>query len=72
MITSKEKPVNHPINYVHTNLESFVLHLDSFNDVNIQLVEVEDIPKINENLREVLRQEQQRLYGTIEQLAVRQ
>ena len=28
MITSKEKPINHPINAVHTDLESFVLYLD--------------------------------------------
>ncbi len=34
MITSKEKPINHPINYVHTYLESFVLYYDSFNDIN--------------------------------------
>lgn len=57
MITSKEKPVNHPINYVHTDLESFVLYSDSFNDVNSQVVEVEDIPEITENFREVLKQE---------------
>jgi len=44
MITSKEKPLNHPINYIHAYLESFVLYSDSgFNDVNSQLVEVEDI-----------------------------
>jgi len=70
MITSKEKPVNHPINYVHTDLESFVLYSDSFNDVNSQLVEVEDIPEITENFREVLRQERQRLDGTAEKSAV--
>jgi len=40
MITSKEKPINHLINYVHTDLESFVFYSDSFNDVNSQLVEV--------------------------------
>lgn len=39
MITSKVKPVNHPINAIHKDLESFVLYSDSgFNDVNIQLV----------------------------------
>ena len=58
MITSKEKPLNHPINYVHTDLESFVLYSDSgFNDVNSQLVEVEDIPEITKNFRAVLVQE---------------
>jgi len=51
MITSKEKPVNHPINYVHTDLESFVLYSESFNDVNSQVVEVEDIPEITEIFR---------------------
>ena len=68
MITSKEKPLNHPINYVHTDLESFVLYSDGgFNDVNSQLVEVEDIPEITENFRAVLDQERQRLESTTEQ-----
>jgi len=57
MITSKEKPINHPINYVHTNLESFVLYLDSFNDVDSQLVEAESILEIVENFKEVLKKE---------------
>jgi hypothetical protein len=69
MITSKEKPVNHPINYVHSNLESFVLYSYSFNDVNSQVVEVEDIPEITENFREVLKQERQRFDSTAEQSA---
>jgi len=34
MITSKEKPVNHPINYVHRDLESFVLFSDSLNEID--------------------------------------
>ena len=72
MITSKEKPVNHPNNYVHTDLESFVLYTDSFNDVNSKLVEVEDIPEITKKFIEVLRQERQRLDGTAEKSAVRQ
>ena len=70
MITSKEKPVNHPINYVHIDLESFVLYSDSFNYVNSQVVEVEDIPEITENFIEVLKQERQRLDDTAEQSAV--
>jgi len=70
MITDKEKPVNHLINYVHTDLESFVLYSDSFNDVNSQLLEVEDIPKITKIFREVLRQERQRLDGTAEKSTV--
>lgn len=68
MITSKEKPLNHPINYVHTDLEYFVLYSDSnFNDVNIQLVEVEDIPEITENFRAILDQERQRIESTAKQ-----
>lgn len=47
MITSKEKSLNHSINYAHIDLESFVLYSDSgFKDVNSQLVEVEDILEI--------------------------
>ena len=71
MITSKEKPVNHPVNYVHTDLESFVLYSDSFNDVNSQLVEAEDIPKITKNFREVLKKERQELESSAEQSAFR-
>ena len=55
MITTKEKPVNHPVNYVQTDLESYVLFADNFNEVDSQLVQVEDIPDIAENYREVLR-----------------
>ena len=72
MITSKEKLVNHPINYVHIYLESFVLYSDSFNDVNSQIVDVEDIPEIIESFREVLKQERQRIDSTTEQSTVRQ
>ena len=61
MITSKEKPVNHPINYVHTDLESFFLYSYSFNDVNSQLIEVEDIPEITENFRDVLKKQREKL-----------
>ena len=46
MITSKEKPVNHPVNYVQTDLESFVLFADNFNEIDSQIVQVEDIPAI--------------------------
>lgn len=52
MITSKEKPINHPINVVHTNLESFVFYTNSgLNDVDIQLVEVDDVQEISESFR---------------------
>lgn len=52
MITIKEKPINHSINVVRTDLESFVLYTDSgLNDVDIQLVEVDDVPKISKGFR---------------------
>lgn len=70
MITSKEKPHNHPINVLHTNLESFVLYLDSgLNDIDSQLVEVEDVPDISENFIAVLDQKRQKLASTSEQSA---
>ena len=59
MITSKEKPINHPINYVHTDLESFVLFLDSLNEIDSPIVEANDIPEITENFREILKKEGQ-------------
>ena len=68
MITSKEKHINHLINTVHTNLESFVLYTDSgLNDVDIQLVEVDDVPKISENFRAVLNQEKEKVAVPSEQ-----
>ena len=69
MITSKEKPISHPVNYVHTDLESFVLFADSFNDIDSQLVQAEYIPKITENFREVLQKERQEKQDTLEQSA---
>lgn len=72
MIIRKEKPLNHPISYVHTYLESFVLYSDSFNDVNSQLVEVEYIPEIIENFRAILDQEIGRLASTTKQSTFRQ
>ncbi len=67
MITSKEKPINHLINYVHTDLESFVLYSDSFNETDSQLVAVDDIPEIAENFRDVLKKESQEQGNTIQQ-----
>ena len=69
MITSKEKPINHPINYVHTDLESFVLYSDSLNDIDSQLVEADDIPEITENFIEVLKKEEQEQQNTVGQSA---
>lgn len=49
--------MNHLINVVHTDLGSFVLYSDNgFNDVDIQLVEVDDVPEIAKNFRAVLNQ----------------
>ena len=69
MITSKEKPINHPSNYVHIDLESFVLYYDSFNDIDSQLVEADDIPEITENFTGVLKKEGQEQQSTIERSA---
>lgn len=55
MITSKEKPINHPINYVHTDLESFVLFSDSLSEIDSKIVEADDILEITENFREILK-----------------
>lgn len=65
MMTRKERPINHPINYVHTDLESFVFYADSFNDIDSQLVLVEDIPEITEKFREVLHKEREEKQDTI-------
>jgi len=67
MITTKEKPINHPINYVHTDLESFILYSDSFNDIDSQLVVADDIPEIAENFIEVFKREGQEHRNTIQQ-----
>ena len=48
MIIIKEKPINHPIQVVHTDLESFILYSDGdLNDVNNQLIIEEDVPKVS-------------------------
>ena len=69
MITTKEKPVNHPVNYVQTDLESYVLFADNFNEVDSQLVQVEDIPDIAENFREILRTESEERTAVIRSIA---
>lgn len=72
MITSKEKLLNHPINVVHIDLESFVLYSDSgFNEVDSQIVEPEDVPEIAENFKVVLDQERQKLASTTDQSTFR-
>ena len=75
MITNKEKPLNHPINVVHADLESFVLYSDSglkesfflYSDVDIQLVEVDGVPEILENFRVVLNQEKEKMASSSKQ-----
>jgi len=69
MITSKEKPVNHLVNYVHTDLESFVLFAENFNEIDSQLVQAEDILYITENFREILRKESEERSAVIESTA---
>lgn len=67
MITSKDKPVNHPINAVHTDLEYFVLYSDGgLNNEDVQLVQMDEIPEISENFREVLEQEKDKAASTSE------
>ena len=67
MITSKEKPNNHPINFVHINLESLILYNHSgLNDVDSQLVEIKDVPKIFNCIRTVSDQEKERLPSSSE------
>lgn len=57
MITSKKRSNNHPINVVHTYLESFILYNDNgLNDVDIQLVEIKYVPKISNCIRTILDQ----------------
>ena len=58
MITNKERPNNHPINVVHTDLESFILYNDSgLNDIDCQIVELEDVPEVSDCIRTVLEED---------------
>lgn len=58
MITSKERPNNHPIHVVHTYLESFILFNDNgLNYDDIHLVEVEDVPEIHNCIRAIIKKE---------------
>lgn len=58
MINSKEKPVNHPIHAVHTDLDSFIMFsdMDSVDDES-QLVEISEAPKLMGNIHETIRVE---------------
>ena len=54
-IKIKEKPNNHPIHFVHTDLDSLILfNDDSPIDVDSQLVEDEEISEISCSVGEVL------------------
>lgn len=55
MISSKEKPINHPIHVVHIDLDSFIL----FTDINLvddesQLVEISEVPKVMSSIHEAI------------------
>ena len=69
MIKSKEKLINHPINYAHTDFESFVLFSDSLNEIDSQIVEADDVPEITENFREILKKKRQEKQENVGQSA---
>lgn len=55
MISSKEKPINHPIHVVHTDLDSFIMFSDmNFVDDESQLVEILEVPKVMGNKHEII------------------
>lgn len=58
IITSKEKPNNHPIHSIHIDLESFILfNDDSLIDVDSQLVENDEILEISFSVIDVFNAE---------------
>ena len=62
MITNKESPNGHPINVVHTDLESFILYNDSrLNDVDCQLVEIDDVHEVLDCIRIVLEKQEENM-----------
>jgi len=54
MIKSNEKPVNHPIHVVHTNLDSFILFSDMNYDDESQLVEISEVSNIMGSIHETI------------------
>eukprot|EP00253_Pinus_taeda_P031171 PITA_31171 len=67
MINNKDKPNNHPINVVHTNLESFILYNDSgLNDVDSQLMEIKDVPEVFSCIGTISNHEKERLPSSSE------
>ena len=67
MITTKERPNNHPIYVVHTNLESFIFFNDSgMNDVDSQILEVEDVSEIFDYIRKILEKEKENFPSALE------
>ena len=66
MINSKDKPKNHPIHFVHNDLESFILYNDhSTDDLDSQIVDGEEISELSNSVQAVLNAEQrnQNSYG---------
>lgn len=55
MINSKEKPINHSIHDVHTNLDSFIMFSD-MNSVDDEsyLVEILEVPRVIRNMKNVI------------------
>lgn len=55
MITRKKRLNSHPINVVHTYLESSISYnYSGLNDEDSHLVEIEDVPKLSDCIRAVL------------------
>lgn len=55
MINSKEKPINHPINVVHTDLDSFILYSDIKSvDDESQFVDISKVPRVVSSMQIVI------------------
>lgn len=55
MISSKDKPVNHSIHAVHTDLDSFIMFSDMDSvDEESQLVEISEVPNLMGNIHETI------------------
>lgn len=55
MISSKEKPINHPIHVVHIDLDSFILFSDMNSiDDESQLVEISEVPDVITSVQKVM------------------
>lgn len=55
MIKSKEKPINHPIHVVHTDLDSFILYSDMISiDDESQIVEILGVSDVIMSMKKVM------------------